>query len=60
MDEASSQHRSESDVLEVALDRMYREEIRFNQFLREGSRPEDQYQIGKGNEGENENHMDNS
>ena len=51
MDEASSQHRSESDVIEVALDRMYREEIRFNQFLREGARSEDQYQINKGNEG---------
>ena len=55
---ASEMGRSESDVIEVALDRMYREEIRFNQFLREGSRPEDQYQIGKGNEGENENHRD--
>jgi predicted transcriptional regulator len=48
---ASEMGRSESDVIEVALDRMYREEIRFNQFLREGARPEDQYQIDKGNEG---------
>ena len=55
---ASVMGRSESDVLEVALDRMYREEIRYNRILREGTRPEDQYQIGKGNEGENENHND--
>jgi hypothetical protein len=53
---ASVMGRSESDVIEVALDRMYREEIRFNQILREGSRPEDQYQIDKGNEGKNEVH----
>ena len=43
--------RSESDMIEVALDWMYREEIRFNQVLREGSRPEDQYQIDKWDEG---------
>jgi len=51
---ASVMGRSESDVIEVALDRMYREEIRYNRVLREGTRPEDQYQINKGNEGENE------
>lgn len=55
---ASVMGRSESDVLEVALDRMYREEIRYNRILREGGRPEDQYQMGKGNESENENHSD--
>jgi len=54
---ASVMGRSESDVIEVALDRMYREEIRFNRVLREGARPEDQYQIDKGNEGENEFHQ---
>ena len=48
--------RSESDVIEVALDRMYREEIRYNRVLRESTQPEDQYQIDKGNEGENEIH----
>ncbi len=37
--------RSESDVLEVALDRMYREEIRFNQAVREKFNPQDQYKI---------------
>lgn len=51
---ASVMGRSEGEVIEVALDRMYREEIRYNRVLREGARPEDQYQIGKGNEGENE------
>jgi len=53
---ATVMRRSESDVIEVALDRMYREEIRYNRALREGARPEDQYQIDKGNEGENEIH----
>jgi hypothetical protein len=43
-------------VIEVALDRMYREEIRYNRDLRESAQPEDQYQIDKGNEGENEIH----
>lgn len=51
---ASVMGRSESDVIEVALDRMYREEIRYNLVLRESAQPEDQYQIDKGNEGENE------
>jgi len=51
---ASVMGRSESDVIEVALDRMYREEIRYNRVLRERAQPEDQYQIDKGNEGENE------
>ena len=51
---ASIMGRSESDVLEIALDRMYREEVRFNRVLRESTRPEDKYQIEKGKEGENE------
>ena len=51
---ASGMGRSESDVIEVALDRMYREEIRYNRVLQESARLEDQYQIEKGNEGENE------
>jgi hypothetical protein len=37
--------RSESDVLEVALDRMYREEIRYNRVLRDGDPIKDQYMI---------------
>ena len=44
-DMAATMERSESDVLEVALDRMYREEIRFNHLLRESLAPEDQYRV---------------
>ena len=47
-------------MIEVALDRMYREEIRYNRVLREGARPEDQYQTDKKNEGENEIHRSDS
>lgn len=57
---ASVMGRSESDVIEVALDRMYREEIRYNRVLRERTQPEDQYQKDKGNEGENEIHRNDS
>ena len=53
---ASTMGRSESNVLEVALDRMYREEIRFNRTLRDATRPEDLYRVDKGNEGDNEDH----
>ena len=42
---ASNMGRGESDVIEVALDRMYREEIRFGQLIREGQNPEDNYQV---------------
>ena len=48
---ASVMGRSESDVLEVALDRMYREEIRYNLVLRENVPPEDLYRVEKGEEG---------
>ena len=53
---ASTMGRSESNVLEVALDRMYREEIRFNRTLREAARPEDLYRVRKG---DNEDHGNN-
>ncbi len=43
--------RSESDVLEVALDRMYREEIRYNRILQENVPPENLYRAEKGDEG---------
>jgi hypothetical protein len=46
--------RSESDVIEVALDRMYREEIRFNRMLREGDQAEDLYHVDPENEDKNE------
>jgi hypothetical protein len=40
--------RSEGDVVEVSIDRMYREELRFgNLMISEGQKPEDNYRIGK-------------
>lgn len=40
--------RSEGDVVEVAIDRMYREEIRFgNLSISEGQSPEDHYKVEK-------------
>ncbi len=40
--------RSEGDVVEVAVDRMYREEIRFgNLMISEGQQPEDNYKVEK-------------
>jgi DNA-binding PadR family transcriptional regulator len=40
---AEAMGRSESDILEVALDRMYREEIRFNRILRDRLNSENLY-----------------
>jgi len=51
---AATMGRSESDVIEVALDRMYREEIRFNRVLREGDQAENQYHVDPENEDKNE------
>ena len=51
-DLAATMERSESDVLEVALDRMYREEVRFNRLLREAAGPEDHYQVKSKKENE--------
>lgn len=40
--------RSEGDVVEVAVDRMYREEIRFGDLMiGEGQKPEDNYKVEK-------------
>lgn len=40
--------RSEVDVVEVAMDRMYREEIRFgNLMISESQKPEDSYKVEK-------------
>jgi predicted DNA-binding protein len=40
--------RSEGDVVEVSIDRMYREEIRFGNFMiSEGQKPEDNYKVVK-------------
>ena len=42
---AGDMGRSESDVLEVALDRMYREEIRFGRLVREHDHSENAYRV---------------
>ncbi len=43
---AQSMGRSESDVIEIALDRMYREEVRFGRMgIRDGEKPEDGYTV---------------
>ena len=46
--------RSESDVLEIALDRMYREEVRFNRAIREKIDPHDWYVTGDHKKEQNE------
>jgi hypothetical protein len=46
--------RSESDVLEIALDRMYREEVRFNLAIREKIDPHDRYVTGDSKKEKNE------
>lgn len=51
---AYSMGRSESDVLEVALDRMYREEVRFNRAVREKVNPQDRYVTADGKKEKNE------
>jgi predicted transcriptional regulator len=51
---ATTMERSESDVIEVALDRMYREEIRFNRMVREGDQADNQYHIDPEKEEKNE------
>ena len=45
-DLSSNMGRSEGDVVEVSIDRMYREELRFgNLMIGEGGKPEDSYKI---------------
>jgi hypothetical protein len=40
--------RSEGDVVEIGVDRMYREEIRFgNLMIGEGQKPEENYKVEK-------------
>lgn len=47
-DLSTSMGRRESDVVEVAIDRMYREEIRFgNLSIGERQNPEDNYNVEK-------------
>lgn len=48
---SSAMGRSESDVVEVAVDRMYREEIRFgNLVIAERTNPENEYKVKKENQ----------
>ena len=45
---SSAMGRSESDVVEIAVDRMYREEIRFgNLVIAEKVNPENEYKVKK-------------
>ena len=47
-DLAGNMGRSEGDVVEVSIDRMYREEIRFrNLMVNDGQKPEDNYDVRK-------------
>jgi DNA-binding PadR family transcriptional regulator len=49
---AQAMGRSESDVIEIALDRMYREEIRFNnRFIHDKDKSEENYRNERDNEG---------
>ena len=46
-DLAGNMGRSEGDVVEISIDRMYREELRFgNLMISEGGKPEDSYKTG--------------
>jgi hypothetical protein len=43
---AGGMGRSEGDVVEIAIDRMYREEVRFGTLaISEGQKPEDNYKV---------------
>ena len=47
-DLSTNMGRSEGDVVEIAIDRMYREEIRFgNLAINEGEKPENNYKVEK-------------
>lgn len=47
-DLASNMGRSEGDVVEISIDRMYREELRFgNLMVSEGQKPENSYRVEK-------------
>ena len=51
---AGGMGRSEGDVVEIAIDRMYREEIRFNRTLREADQAGNQYHVDTENEDKDE------
>jgi hypothetical protein len=47
-DLAGNMGRSEGDIVEVSIDRMYREELRFgNLMIGEGKKPEEIYKVEK-------------
>mgnify|MGYP000978091191 CR=1 FL=1 len=49
---APTMGRRERDVIEVALDRMYREEVRFRRVgIRDGEKPEDGYMVDNNEKG---------
>jgi hypothetical protein len=47
---AGEMGRSEGEVIEVALDRMYREEVRFGRLIHDGNRTEGSYHVKDNNE----------
>ena len=47
---AGKMGRSESDIVEIALDRMYREEVRFGRLVHDHGKPEEAYHIEDNNE----------
>ena len=49
---AGEMGRSESDIVEIALDRMYREEVRFGRLIHDRGKPEDSYHTEANNEEE--------
>jgi len=50
-DLAGNMGRSEGDVVEISIDRMYREELRFgNLMIGEGQKPEEYYKVEKAEE----------
>lgn len=55
---ARAMGRSEREVLEVALDRMYREELRFHPHLREAPEPAEWYRTRSDDEGNDERNPD--
>ena len=44
---AGEMGRSEGEVIEVAIDRMYREEVRFGRLMKDRGDPEDAYKVGQ-------------
>ncbi len=49
---AGEMGRSESDIVEIALDRMYREEVRFGRLIHDRGKPQDSYHTEDNNEEE--------